>query len=123
MWCSHRLKSDNNAKCGGWELDLSSEFISFSWKFGISRKPAGKLTCSFQKARYEKRALIERNNSLRERVAAVTASQKMINYQMKILGGVVNNFSQDSKFHIIVAELDNNQDFGDIEELKALVDI
>ena len=47
----------------------------------------------------------------------------MINYQMKILGGVVNNFSQDSKFHIIVAELDNNQDFGDIEELKALVDI
>ena len=46
----------------------------------------------------------------------------MINYQMKILSGVVDNLSQDSKFRSIVAELDNNQDRGDIEELKALVE-
>ena len=41
---------------------------------------------------------------------------------MKILCGAVNCFSHDTKFHSIVAELNNNQDLEDNEELKALVE-
>ena len=75
-----------------------------------------------EKARSENRVLSERNNSLREEAAAVTASQEKINYKMKILSEVVNNFSQDTKLNSVVTELNNNQDREDIEDLKALVE-
>lgn len=75
-----------------------------------------------EEARRENQVLSERNNNLREEAASVTASQETINNKMKILCEAVNNFSHDTKFHSIVAELNSNQDLVDNEELKALLE-
>ena len=75
-----------------------------------------------EQARSENRALSERNKTLGDETAAVSARQEVISKKMRILCAAVNNFFQDSKFRSILAEVNNNQDSDDNEELKALVE-
>ena len=104
--------------------EVSCEVVKFAGKMGLAEAKSQQEDQErrLEQTRRENKVLSERNNNLKEEAASVTASKEKINLKMKILCEAVNNFSQDTKFHSIVATLGNNQDREDNAELKALVE-